>query len=135
MKKNSLFVTSRLIIGALFLISSVFLAAFAVNMNVLDTNHVSTAKANRQISLLAGPERYAQLARDLGSIQQSPQSAIAAPRPDAVTPAPAANEPLGYEIFEAPGILVNVTSTSQGPAANTVEYIESRGNLLPFDSI
>ncbi|HYR22724.1 MAG TPA: dockerin type I domain-containing protein [Chthoniobacterales bacterium] len=43
--------------------------------------------------------------------------------PDVVSPAPPGSEPLGFELFEAPGTLVNVTSTSQGPGANTVEYI------------
>ena len=121
MKKNSLFVTSRVITGTLFLISSIVLAAFAVNLNVLDTNAMSGTKIIRQI--LAGPGRYAQLAGKLGNTKQSRQNAFTAPMPDLATPAPASGEYVGFELFEAPGILVNVTSTSQGPAANTVEYI------------
>src|SRR5207244_2057729 len=89
------------------------LSLVAIRIDVLDLNQIASAKTIRPT--LLGPGR--------SSGSSARQRVIAAPRPDAVTPAPAANEPLGYEIFEAPGILVNVTSTSQGPAANTVEYI------------
>src|SRR5206468_2902939 len=43
------------------------------------------------------------------------------------TPSPMATPPpagkIGFENFEAPGTLVNVTSSSQGPTVATVEYL------------
>src|SRR2546427_6872473 len=121
MKENSVSVTARTITSALFLTSSVLLAVFAIKIDVLDLNVLSGPKITRQISLLAGPERFAQLSAKFGNRKESRQSTLAAPVPN--VPAPPGNEPLGFEIFEAPGTLVNVTSTSQGPASTTVEYI------------
>ncbi|MBD0373276.1 MAG: VCBS repeat-containing protein [Pyrinomonadaceae bacterium] len=45
-------------------------------------------------------------------------------QPGVIPPAPQDSGPkVGYQNFEAPGTLVNVTSSSQGPAALTVEYL------------
>src|SRR5207253_1901894 len=49
-------------------------------------------------------------------------SAPAAPVP-AVPVAPPSGQYIGFENFEAPGTLVNVTSSSQGSTPNTVEYL------------
>ena len=46
--------------------------------------------------------------------------------PPVVPPPPAPQDPgpkIGYENHEAPGVLTEVTSSSQGPAAKTVEYL------------
>lgn len=46
------------------------------------------------------------------------------PTPTPIQPAPlAGGVKLGFQNFEAPGTLVNVTSSSQGPMAKTVEYL------------
>ena len=43
---------------------------------------------------------------------------------DLIPPAPPDTGPkIGFENFEAPGTLINVTSSSQGPSAATVEYL------------
>src|SRR5262249_35383600 len=42
------------------------------------------------------------------------------------TPPPAGQDlrpKIGYQNYEAPGVLTNVSSTSQGPAGHTVEYL------------
>ena len=54
----------------------------------------------------------------------SPRTSVAASVSSAA-PAPAPSTPvyIGFENFEAPGTLVNVTSSSQGPSPNTVEYL------------
>lgn len=46
------------------------------------------------------------------------------PTPIPIPKAPLDQGPkIGFENFEAPGVLTNVTSSSQGPAAKTVEYV------------
>jgi hypothetical protein len=46
------------------------------------------------------------------------------PTPSGILPAPMDSGPkVGYQNFEAPGTLTNVTSSSQGPSAKTVEYL------------
>src|SRR6267142_5631254 len=52
-------------------------------------------------------------------------SAISSTAPPAIIPtAPRDRGPkIGFENFEAPGVLVPVTNSSQGPTAHTVEYL------------
>ena len=46
------------------------------------------------------------------------------PAPTPIQPAPVDSGPkIGFQNYEAPGTLVNVTSSSQGPTAKTVEYL------------
>jgi BNR repeat-like domain/Dockerin type I domain len=113
MKENSSSAKARVATSALLLIASIFLTLVGIKNDLLDPNLPSRAKTIRPT--LVGPSR---------SSGQSPRSSIAAPVP-AVAPAPAPSTPayIGFENFEAPGTLVNVTSSSQGPSAHTVEYL------------
>jgi hypothetical protein len=121
MKKKPIFITARAIAAALFLITSIILIMLALNLNVLDSRDPGTKNI---FQLLAGPERYGQLAQKLSNSRPAPIN-VAAPIAGPLIPVapPDAGPKPGFENFEAPGTIVNVTSTSQGPAAATVEYI------------
>jgi hypothetical protein len=58
--------------------------------------------------------------------QYTGTATVEAGAPPSGTPAPAPQDTgpkIGYEIFQPPGVLVDVTSSSQGPSAATVEYL------------
>jgi fibronectin type III domain protein len=51
-------------------------------------------------------------------------AAVVSGAPAPPPPAPADNGPkIGYQNYEAPGVLTEVSTSSQGPAAHTVEYL------------
>src|ERR1700719_4011112 len=120
--KQRFFHVVRVTFSVLLLTTGLGLTSLAFKTDLFDGNAASGTKVIRRI--LAGPQRYAELAGKLDTTNQSRRSGLAASTPDAVVPAP--TDPtvsLGFEVFEAPGTLVNVTSSSQGPSANTVEYL------------
>src|ERR1700730_4339001 len=122
MKRNTSSTTARIAASTLLLITSVVLSFVAIKVDVLDLNQIAGAKTIAP--MLVGPGRSSGLSANFG--KQSHKSIVAAPAPDAVSPAPPSGENIGFELFEAPGgpgALVNVTSTSQGPSVSTVEYI------------
>ncbi|MEP6601262.1 MAG: hypothetical protein ABJB49_05560 [Nitrospirota bacterium] len=58
--------------------------------------------------------------------QYTGTATVEAGAPPTATPPPAPQDTgpkIGYEIFQPPGTLVNVTSSSQGPSVATVEYL------------
>src|SRR5437867_9824231 len=118
MKKHLSSTTARITASTLLLISSIFLTLLAIKVDVLDLNQIASVKEIGP--MLLGPERSSGGSARVS--KQSRKSIVAAPMPELATPAPPGGEPLGFELFEAPSTLVNVTSTSQGPAGNTVEY-------------
>jgi hypothetical protein len=119
MKRNASSTIARITASALLLVSSLVLTLVAIKIDVVDLGQIARAKEIGP--MLLGPGRSSNLSANFS--KQSRKSIVAAPAPLAVTPAPTSGEYVGFELFEAPGTLVNVTSTSQGPAANTVEYI------------
>src|SRR5438105_9084697 len=108
---------SRWFTSLFFFVVAVALGFFALNPALIETKAVTNAKSKR---ILVGPQQYYQFLTSEESNQSA--SAPAAPVP-AVPAAPASAQYVGFENFEAPGTLVNVTSSSQGPAAHTVEYL------------
>jgi hypothetical protein len=109
---------ARIVIGTVLLGGGLTLVALvAIKPGVLHRKQIAHAPT------LLGPGRSPESSAKFEYWKQPDQNGITAPIPNAVAPAPASGEYLGFEIFEAPGTLVNVTSTSQGPAASTVEYI------------
>src|SRR5437016_6083096 len=93
MKKTSSSVTARATLGAIFFMFGILLVVFAFSATRSDS---ATRHKNAAV--------------------QAPIVALPAPPPD--------NGPkLGFENFEGPGILTNVTTSSQGQPVNTVEYI------------
>jgi hypothetical protein len=119
MKKNLSSTAARITASTLLLVSSVVLTLVAIKVDVLDLNHITSTKTIGP--MLLGPGRSSGSLTNFG--RQSRKSIVAAPMPNAVTPAPGSGEYVGFELFEAPGTLVNVTSTSQGSTINTVEYL------------
>src|ERR1700724_2605741 len=95
MKTKSSSVTARATLGALFFIISIALIVFA-----FATTGSHSAPIRR------------------GAIKrlQAPIVLLPSPPPD---PGPK----LGFENFEGPGIITNVTTSSQGQPVNTVEYV------------
>jgi hypothetical protein len=113
MKTNSsFFVAARAILAAVLFVSSLAMIVLSLNL-ALGLNRALDDKKVRPT--LVGPSRAS------GPLSRR---SVAAPVP-AVAPAPTPSTPvyIGFENFQAPGTLVNVTSSSQGPAANTVEYL------------
>src|SRR5260370_29112646 len=119
MKRNASSTIARITASALLLVSSLVLTLVAIKIDVVDLGQIATAKEIGP--MLLGPERSSNISANFS--KQSRKSIVAAPASLAVTPAPTSGDYVGFELFEAPGTLVNVTSTSQGPAASTVEYI------------
>ena len=119
MKKQSFSLTARAKLSTLFFISSVVLFVLALNTDVLEIRGAS-AKQTRRPLLLLGPSRSAEPYESRQSV--APNSPLA---PAAVPAAPTPPTPvyIGFENFEAPGTLIQVASTSQGPSGHTVEYI------------
>src|SRR5437870_8606863 len=103
--------------SSFFFILALALGFFALNPALIETKAVTNAKNKR---ILVGPEQYYQFLTSEQSNQNA--SAPAAPVP-AVPVAPPSGQYIGFENFEAPGTLVNVTSSSQGSTPNTVEYL------------
>ena len=114
MKRNISFQTARVAASVLLLMSSVTLLLVTLIPDMFHSNQIVRGPT------LVGPSRSSEFSQQSRKGKQSSQLA---PVPNAVAPAPSSGEYVGFEIFEAPGTLVNVTSTSQGPAASTVEYI------------
>src|SRR5438445_10169789 len=99
MKENSSSAKARIIGSALLLTSSVVLTVFAIKIDVLDLNQITSTKTIGR--MLLGPGRSSGSSTNFG--QQSRKSIVAAPMPNAVTPAPGSGEYVGFEVFEAPG--------------------------------
>src|ERR1700719_3726792 len=118
MKTNrSIFVTARAVLSALLFVTSIGMIVLSLNLaagldSALDTKSIRPT--------LLGPARSSaaltQAATWRGSISQTVH-------PDVPAAPPNTGAPIGFEIFEAPGTLVNVTSSSQGPSPDTVEYL------------
>src|SRR5436190_24333983 len=107
MKRSISFQTARVAASILLLMSSVTLLV-ALIPDMFHFNQIVRGPT------LLGPSRSSEFSQQS---QKGKQSSQLAPAPNAVAPAPPSGEYVGFEIFEAPGTLVNVTSTSQGPAA------------------
>ncbi len=125
MKNSSSFLAAaRAIIAAVLLISSVLLTLLSLNI-AADMNRALDTKTARP--MLLGPGRAAEPSEQLGNLKPSRKSSVAPAGSvtPAVAPAPTPSSPvyIGFENFEAPGTLVQVTSSSQGPQAHTVEYL------------
>jgi hypothetical protein len=126
MRKNSLSVKIRGVIGALFTIVGLALAGLGLNGDFI--NRESRPRIEPQTSWVAtliGPARLNEIQQRFGTVKQAlPKPSSISPELSVIPPAPLdPGQKVGFENFEAPGVLVNVTSSSQGPAANTVEYI------------
>jgi BNR repeat-like domain/Dockerin type I domain len=122
MKKHSASIIVRTTAATLFVTGSAALCLFATK-----TETLQKFGTNKIRPFLAGPGRLAQLTKSgnllqFGQKRTAPKvsAAIASATP---APTPAIPEYIGFENFEAPGTLVNVTSSSQGPSASTVEYL------------
>jgi hypothetical protein len=124
MKKNLLFFTSRVIAAPFCITSGVLLILFALNISALKVNSGLATRKTRP--MLLGPARSGELSGHLRNTQakQSPIASAGLITPT-VAPAPTPSAPvyIGFENFEAPGLLVQVTSSSQGPSPRTVEYL------------
>jgi hypothetical protein len=112
---SSFTVIGRASISGLFFASSLALAVLALNPTLINTRVAPLAKTKRLI--LLGPQQSSQVSQETAGV-----AAPASPTP-ATPAAPPSGEYIGFENFEAPGTLVNVTSSSQGPSPNTVEYL------------
>ncbi len=127
MKKNPFAFVARVVVAAFLIAGSVFLAALAFNGNSLERagTFAQNSLGKPWRALLVGPQRYGALQKNLGgATQASRKPARLGPIAAAIPPAPVDSGPkIGFQNFQAPGTLINVTSSSQGPAANTVEYI------------
>src|SRR6266404_1120471 len=94
MKTYSSSTTARTAVGALFLVFSVFLVVFAVNINVFNDGVSGTLRAQ------------------------------ATPTPTPIPIAPKdTGAKIGYENFIAPGVLTPVKTTEAGQQVNSVEYL------------
>jgi hypothetical protein len=107
----------RKVLGTVLVASSALLVALSFQTNILGLQ--SRGVANHRPLKLTGPSRGTP---DSKSLETRPLAKLNAPTP-AIAAAPPSGENVGFENFEAPGTLVNVTSTSQGPGAHTVEYL------------
>jgi hypothetical protein len=124
MKMNrSIFVTARAILSALLFVTSLGMIVLSLNV-ALNTDRALDMKRARPV--LAGPEGYFEFLRQNPSLMQPVKSGVrrASAAVAAIPPAPEDSGPkLGFENFEAPGVLTQVTTSSQGQPVNTVEYI------------
>jgi hypothetical protein len=114
--KNLSHPSVRQVIGTTLVASSVALVALALNLDLVGLNRSKTAGL-AQLRLV-GPEQSIQ--------SRATRKSVIAPHaitPTAPAPAPSTPVYLGFENFEAPGFLVQVTSSSQGPSPHTVEYL------------
>jgi hypothetical protein len=116
MKNLSSYTGARKLIGTILLISGVALVAFTGRVDRLN----SVTRANGSHRLLLGPERAAEVSMETTrkAPQQTPNLPMMAPAPTPSTPTY-----IGFENFEAPGTLVSMNSSSQGPSPDTVEYL------------
>ena len=123
MKKSSR-TTARVILGSFLFLGSATLVLLAFNTNLLSTTFARPAEMFSR-PMLMGPEAYRAFVQKFGVPKRTRKATIKAPTlTSSVPPAPAdAGPKLGFENFEGPGVLTNVTSTSQGGSVNTVEYI------------
>jgi BNR repeat-like domain len=117
MKKSFFSVKACVITAMLFLISGAVMSTLAIKVDLLNLNRSASAKPIRP--MLLGPDRSTE---SFGETSRRTVAPAAIPN---VAPAPTPSVPvyIGFENFEAPGTLVNVTSSSQGPSAHTVEYL------------
>src|SRR5260370_6651182 len=124
MKTNrSIFVTARPILSALLFVTSIGMIVLSLNV-ALNMDRALDMKRARPV--LAGPEGYFEFLRQNPSLVRSVKSRVSLASA-AVAAIPSAHEDsgpkLGFENFEAPGVLTQVTPSSQGQPVNTVEYI------------
>src|SRR5205085_8950342 len=101
--------------GTLLLVVSLVLAFAAIGNDVPRLNYKPSPKASRH--RLIGPAHSGGLTNSKVAL-----SGIT-PKPNVPIAPPDTGPAIGFEVFEAPGTLVNVTSSSQGPSAHTVEYL------------
>ncbi len=117
MKKSSLV---RIIAGTLLLTGGTILALIALSLQANLVGNQSRAHMSFRSSSLLGPSRSTPDGQAIAAHRSTVARNALTPN---VAAAPPSGEHLGFEVFESPGTLVSMTSSSQGPTPDTVEYL------------